>query len=219
MTELFERIPAEKRTRILETAMEEFALCGYENANTNTIAKKAGISVGSLYQYFVSKEDLFLTTVKYCSGLINETLEDIMQQEEDILLKVEKVLRAIQKHSREHRSMSHLYNEMTTNSNSELMLQSVDEIEGMTSRMYTDLVRRLQKEGEVRRDCDPGIFAFLLDNLFMSLQFSYACEYYAKRFALYAGEDVFHRDDYVVEQTLKFVKGAFTEPKNGKRKE
>lgn len=213
MTELFERIAAEKRVRILETAMEEFARCGYENANTNTIAQKACISVGSLYKYFVSKEDLFLTTVKYCSAALKETLEGIMQQEEDILLKVEKVLRAIQKHSREHRSMIHLYNEMTTNSNSDLMRQSVDEIEGMTSRMYTDLVRRLQQEGEVRKDCDPGIFAFLLDNLFMSLQFSYACEYYAKRFALYAGEDVFERDDYVVEQTLKFVKGAFTEPK------
>ena len=213
MTELFERIPAEKRTRILETAMGEFARCGYENANTNTIAQKAGISIGSLYQYFTSKEDLFLTTVKYCSAALKETLEEIMLEEEDILLKVEKVLRAIQKHSRENRSMIHLYNEMTTNSNSELMLQSVDEIEGMTSRMYTNLVRRLQKEGEVRKDCDPGIFAFLLDNLFMSMQFSYACEYYAKRFTLYAGEDVFARDDYVVEQTLKFIKGAFTEPK------
>ncbi len=213
MTELFERIPAEKRTRILETAMEEFARCGYENANTNTIAQKAGISIGSLYQYFVSKEDLFLTTVKYCSAVLKETLEEIMQEEEDILFKVEKVLRAIQRHSRENRSVIHLYNEMTTNSNSELMLQSVDEIEGMTSRLYTDLVRRLQKEGEVRKDCDPGIFAFLLDNLFMSLQFSYACEYYAKRFTLYAGEDVFARDDYVVEQTLKFIKGAFAEPK------
>ena len=213
MTELFERISAQKRTRILETAMAEFARCGYENANTNTIAKRAGISIGSLYQYFTSKEDLFLTTVKYCSAALKETLEEIMQREEDILLKVEKVLRAIQKHSRENRSMIHLYNEMTTNSNSELMLQSVDEIEGMTSRMYTDLVRRLQKEGEVRKDCDPGIFAFLLDNLFMSLQFSYACEYYAKRFTLYAGEDIFARDDDVVEQTLKFIKGAFTEPK------
>ncbi|HWR23739.1 MAG TPA: TetR/AcrR family transcriptional regulator [Feifaniaceae bacterium] len=214
MTELFERIPAEKRMRILETAMEEFARCGYENANTNTIAKKAGISVGSLYQYFTGKEDLFLTTVKHCSAALKETLEEIMRrEEEDILVKVEKVLRAIQKHSRENRSMIHLYNEMTTNSNSELMLQSVDEIEGMTSRMYTELVRRLQKEGEVRKDCDPGIFAFLLDNLFMSMQFSYACEYYARRFTLYAGGDVFARDDYVVEQTLKFIKGAFTVPK------
>lgn len=213
MTQLFERIPQEKRTRILETAMEEFARCGFENANTNVIAQKAQISVGSLYKYFLNKEDLFLSTVRYCSAALKETLEEIMEGEEDILIKVEKALRAIQRHSRENRSMIHLYNEMTTNSNSELMLQSVDEIEGMTSRMYTDLVERLQKEGEVRKDCDPGMFAFLLDNIFIVMQFSYACEYYTKRFRLYAGEDVLERDEYVIEQTLKFVKGAFTEPK------
>jgi AcrR family transcriptional regulator len=32
--------------------------CGYERASTNRIAKAAGVSVGSLYQYFPSKESL-----------------------------------------------------------------------------------------------------------------------------------------------------------------
>jgi len=212
MTELFGRIPEEKRERVIRTAMEEFASRGYENANTNRIAEKAGISVGSLYKYFASKEDLFLTAVKYCAQTLKTALDGILQDEEDILVKVEKVLRAIQRHSRENRSMIHLYNEMTNNSNSAMVLQSVEEIEGMTSALYTSLVERLQREGEVRADCDPGMFAFLLDNLFMSLQFSYACEYYTTRFRMYAGEDILERDDFVVEQVLKFAKGAFTEP-------
>jgi AcrR family transcriptional regulator len=40
----------------LEAAAIEFAREGYENATTNRIAAAAGISVGSLYQYFPSKD-------------------------------------------------------------------------------------------------------------------------------------------------------------------
>ena len=42
----------------------------------------------------------------------------------------------------------------------------------------------------------------------MSLQFSYACDYYVERFRIYAGNSITQRDDFVVEQCLKFVKSA-----------
>jgi AcrR family transcriptional regulator len=41
---------------ILEAAAREFASAGYEAATTNRIAEAAGTSVGSLYQYFPSKD-------------------------------------------------------------------------------------------------------------------------------------------------------------------
>lgn len=210
MKELFTRISEEKRTRILQAAIDEFAGCGFNNANTNVLAKNAGVSVGSLYKYFENKEDMFLTTINYCASILKEILEEIMQGEEDILCKVEKVIRAIQTHSRQNPKMIQLYNEMSTHSNSHLVLESVTEIESMTSALYTALVGELQAQGEVRSDCDPGMFAFLLDNLFMTLQFSYACDYYRQRFQLYAGDNIWDRDEFVLEQTLKFIKSAFS---------
>lgn len=56
----FKRIPLEKQRHILDTAMREFAGHGFHKANINAIAAKAGISIGALYKYFSSKEDLFL---------------------------------------------------------------------------------------------------------------------------------------------------------------
>jgi AcrR family transcriptional regulator len=41
---------------ILEAAAHEFATEGYDAATTNRIAEAAGTSVGSLYQYFPSKD-------------------------------------------------------------------------------------------------------------------------------------------------------------------
>ena len=42
----------------------------------------------------------------------------------------------------------------------------------------------------------------------MMLQFSYACGYYRERFKIYAGEDIFKQDDFVVEQFMKFFRAA-----------
>lgn len=217
MTDLFLRIPEAKRERILQAAISEFSSCGYESANTNKIAQEAGISVGSLYKYFDNKEDLFLTTVNHGASVLKATLDEIMQGEEDILLKVEKVLRTIQKHSRESVSLIRLYNEMTTYNDSTLVRQAVQGIEAQTAQLYTALVEKAQRENEARSDCDPRMLAFLIDNLFMMLQFSYSCEYYQCRFKLFAGDDIFDRDDYVIEQMVKFIKAAFTD-KNKKGK-
>lgn len=209
MKELFSRISEEKRNRILQAAIDAFAAYGYENANTNKIADKAGISVGSLFQYFDSKEDLFCTTVAFGTTELKAILEEIMTGDEDILIKVEKLIRTIQRYSREHGNIIRLYNEMATQSNSRMMKEAVKELEGVTAALYSSLIRKAQLEMDARSDCDPNMFAFLLDNLFMMLQYSYACDYYRERFQLYVSEDILDKDDFVVEQMLKFIKAAF----------
>ncbi|TDD69660.1 TetR/AcrR family transcriptional regulator [Jiangella aurantiaca] len=44
--------------QILTVAAEALAESGYEAVSTNTIAARAGISPGSLYQFFANKEDI-----------------------------------------------------------------------------------------------------------------------------------------------------------------
>jgi AcrR family transcriptional regulator len=51
-------IREESRARILESALELFASHGYERTTVRSIAERAGISQGLIYNYFQSKEDL-----------------------------------------------------------------------------------------------------------------------------------------------------------------
>ncbi|WP_371326123.1 TetR/AcrR family transcriptional regulator [Corynebacterium sp. HMSC073D01] len=60
VTARFCNLPADKREHITTAATTEFARHGYEQANTNRIAKEADISVGVLFKYFPTKADLFL---------------------------------------------------------------------------------------------------------------------------------------------------------------
>jgi AcrR family transcriptional regulator len=46
----------ERVARILDTAEELFGEMGYEAATTNQIAARAGVPIGSLYQFFPNKE-------------------------------------------------------------------------------------------------------------------------------------------------------------------
>lgn len=66
MIDRFENLPEEKKNRILDACIEEFALNGYDKASTNSIVKKAEVSKGIIFHYFGNKKTLFLYIFDYC---------------------------------------------------------------------------------------------------------------------------------------------------------
>ena len=50
----------DKKERLTSAAHSLFLKNGYKNTNIAQIAKKAGVAVGSFYNYYASKEDIFL---------------------------------------------------------------------------------------------------------------------------------------------------------------
>ena len=58
-----EQIRREKAARILEVAMRMFATKGYAETTIANVAKEAGVSFGSVFSYFPSKEELFRAAV------------------------------------------------------------------------------------------------------------------------------------------------------------
>lgn len=64
----FRNLPPEKRDRIVEAALQEFAVHPYGAASINTIVDQAGIAKGSFYQYFDGKFDLFRYLVVEVAG-------------------------------------------------------------------------------------------------------------------------------------------------------
>ncbi len=74
MYEKFINLPEEKRSRIINECMKEFALKGYRNASTNVMTKNAGISKGLLFHYFGSKKQLYCYLFEYGVELITKKL-------------------------------------------------------------------------------------------------------------------------------------------------
>lgn len=210
-TDLFDRAPEERKEKILEVGIEEFSSKGYENANINVIAKNAGISIGLMYKYFVAKEDLFVTCLERGMQILDDAIEEIFNSDDKLIVKAEKLIRATCVHSKANASYIKLYNEITSGKNSEITKLLATEIEGNTSRRYVTIITEALAKGDIRQDMDPRMFAFFLDNLLTSLQFSYTCDYYQKRFEIYTGVNVEEMDEeQIVKQLLKFIESAFT---------
>lgn len=205
----FENLPVEKHDRIIKVATEEFANNGFENTSIQQIAKKSGISVGSIYKYFENKESLFIYIVREGLSTLEKTLLELAPTDEDILIKAEKIIRKLLEFSKEKPEFIKLYCSLTTSGNSDFLNQLSQRIEAVSASIYTQTIAIAQETGEVRKDVNPAFFAYLLDNVFMMLQFSTACPYYRERFFIYTGKHAEESDELIVEQTLLFLKAAF----------
>jgi len=56
---------AEVKEKIVQAAIESFAQTGFDRTKMEDIAKRLGLSKGTIYLYFKSKEDLFLAICEY----------------------------------------------------------------------------------------------------------------------------------------------------------
>lgn len=61
----FNRLDEDKKERIMRSAIEEFQINGFEKAKIETIAHRAEVAKGSIYQYFEDKKELFLYSVSW----------------------------------------------------------------------------------------------------------------------------------------------------------
>lgn len=77
--EQFKGIREEKKALIMRVALELFATNGFHGTTISSIAQKAGISKGLIYNYFDSKEDLIRAIIY--SGL--ENIGDLMDPNHD----------------------------------------------------------------------------------------------------------------------------------------
>lgn len=71
---LFFALKEEKRAAVLQAALAEFAAFGYGGSSTNRIVRAAGISKGSLFQYFDSKEELYFYLLDSVAAELTDTL-------------------------------------------------------------------------------------------------------------------------------------------------
>jgi len=82
-------LDTKRRDAILNAALKEFTLQGYDNASTNVIAKEAGISKALMFHYISSKQELFFVVYDYFSNFIKKEYFDLMNYtEKDIFNKL-----------------------------------------------------------------------------------------------------------------------------------
>jgi AcrR family transcriptional regulator len=74
----------EKRIKIIHKAMKLFNENGFHATPTSLIAKKANVSVGTLFNYFSTKEDLIESIYVYIKSHSKMTFLKLLEEKEDL---------------------------------------------------------------------------------------------------------------------------------------
>lgn len=98
----------EKKLRIMEAARELFARKGFGGTNSNEIAQKAGVSIGTFYSYFRNKKALFLDILEqylenFITGIYRLQSDDAIPLKDNIRSHIQKAFAAFDLHPAFHR--------------------------------------------------------------------------------------------------------------------
>lgn len=204
----FDKISEERREKIFDVAIKEFAANGYNAANINTIAKEAEISIGSLYSYFASKEDLFLTIVDKGFHLLEDVLNSIDINEGDIFNILEKLLRAAHDYAIQYPQLNQIYLDLTTQGLSGFSNKLSNKMESITAKFYGEILSKAKSKGIISKDINEQVVSFCIDNLIIMYQFSFTSDYYKERLRIFLGEDTMSDNEAVLNVILNFIKSA-----------
>lgn len=202
----FERLPDKKRDRILWTAIRIFSDRGFSGANINVIAEQADISIGAMYNYFETKEDLFLTVVEHLHDVLARELFSIDLEGKGFFAVIEAITHKAVESAITMGEMTKLYLNITAENLPGLEARLTDRLEGVTIEFYRQLVEGAQASGEIAADVDTGMLCFVIDNEIMALQRSYATTYYRERLGMFLGS--VPDTDEVVARTMAIIRSA-----------
>ena len=73
------RRKAERPQEIIEAAFCEFSRNGYETTTLERIAERAGVTKGTIYVYFESKEHLFISMVREFTRVAQENVRELYE--------------------------------------------------------------------------------------------------------------------------------------------
>lgn len=167
----YDKLDPERRQRILDAAIAEFAAHGFEQASYNQIIENAGISKGAMYYYFEDKADLFVTVLEHVASdklrFMAELEFDPADAEPfwDALRRVSRRMIELALEQPALYRLGRLFADMKPGA----LGERGEELMANAGSLTIDVLRRGQEIGAVRTDVDTGLLAMLVISVDMTL--------------------------------------------------
>lgn len=161
----FTNLPEEKRRRVLDASLREFAEHGYHQASINRIVGRLGIAKGSVFQYFGSKEGLFRHLFGSALDQLKAPLRAIRDEAgpEGFGQRLRLVFRTASAFALAHPLLWRLYRRLVHQEDFPLRATLLAQVRGEAMGFFRELIEAGQARGEVRANLDPPTAAFALE--------------------------------------------------------
>ena len=167
-----------KRQQILDAAYIVFSRKGYHRATVDEIIALADTGKGTVYNYFINKEQLFYTLIKEHGAPFEATLEGIVTSSEIPLQKIETIIKAFLEFYRENadlwRVVMYEVRGLGVEGYTDFTLEQRDKYQAwfiMTTGMIEKVLIEGIKQGVIRAECDAnktayGLFSVIVTSVF-----------------------------------------------------
>jgi TetR/AcrR family transcriptional regulator len=179
------KIAAEKRERLLVEAARLFAERGFNQTDVAELANRAGVSKGSIYTYFTSKEELYLYVCRDGIERSRKAVYGDIDPEWDIYRQVDHIFRQGARFVQTHPEYLILYANISSAGMERFSEQMSLDVEKYTADYLKRLIRRDMEFGIVRGDVDVNWSAFFINSLYIVFMTSLVSGHFKTRLREY----------------------------------
>jgi len=183
----FLNLPEDKRSRITEVAIREFAARGYEGASINRMIERLQIAKGSIFQYFGDKRGLFTYVFDLAMDMVKDYLRDVRDstRDADLFARLNQTLAAGIALVNDHPRIYALYLRLQSDQSIPLRDDILSSLRRYSHSYLRSLLKDARDRGELQADLDLDQAAFLLDALMDRFLQSLSMEHFDAGIGLY----------------------------------
>jgi len=186
-TGIFERISTKKQERILNIAVNEFAEKGFLNSRIKEIAQKAGISYGSMYSYFPTKDDLLKTIITRNIDFQKTVFKETINSNDDIFENIKNFFTVTLKIAEENPELIAIWRDIAQSYHTKF-LPEIIELEQEGLNIIRNLIRTGINRGTLSPEITINASAYAIDSISSELLASSVSEQNKKKKILFFGE-------------------------------
>ncbi|MDA8044755.1 MAG: TetR/AcrR family transcriptional regulator, partial [Actinomycetota bacterium] len=157
---------AETRARLLAAAKEIFEESGFLDARISDIAERAGLSHGSFYHYFESKEEIFREVAEAVEEQLSAPVGSVILDPTSDATPQERIRTAIKLHMQSYRDQARIMGviEQVSRYDEQVRLARRARLDHY-GRQVEESIRRMQRHGLIDPELDPTIASAALGSM------------------------------------------------------
>jgi len=157
----------DKKADIFNSARELFYSKGFKDTNVSDIAKMAGIGVGTFYNYYSSKEELFVEIyIKENEDLKKRIFQSIDMNDDPVTLVTKLVTQNVSEMN-SNPILKEWYNKNLFSKLEKYFYEKggFESIDELARGGKTELIKKWKAEGKIRGDLDDEMIGAIFDSI------------------------------------------------------
>ncbi|MGA8941976.1 MAG: TetR/AcrR family transcriptional regulator [Thermoactinomyces sp.] len=146
-----ERLIEQRRQQIIEGAVRLFVKKGFYKTTTREIAKECGLSIGTMYEYIQTKEDVLYLVCEYIHSELEKRLREVMREEDSGIESLLKSLKQLFRSMDEMRSLVLLIYQETKSLPKDKMKYVLSKEEEITD-LFAHILEKGMEDGTIQID-------------------------------------------------------------------